>query len=124
MTLRAAKIDTSKLEDKIFTGRNNIPNIMNTYFWNIGEDLKKQIPSNPNPIVNVICDVTKDSKEFLFSEISEEGIISFSPLRASKGSNPDSVPDFFIKIAVHIIVAFLFKSSLIQGVIPENWKHA
>ena len=49
---------------------------MNRYFCNVGESLKKKIPNKPNPLLNGIYTVNRDSKEFLFSEISEEEIIS------------------------------------------------
>ena len=101
---------------------------MNKYFCNVGESLKKKIPNKPNPLLNGIYNVNRDSKEFLFSEISEEEIISIiSTFKTSKGSGPDSIPNFFIKIVISVIarpLAFLFNSSLFQGVFPDNWKHA
>ena len=125
---KTTKIDTIKVEDKIVTDKNEIPNIMNKYFCNVGESLKKKIPNKPNPLLNGIYNVNRDSNEFLFSEISEMEIISIiSTFKTSKGSGPDSIPNFFIKIVVSVIarsLAFLVNSSLFQGVFPENWKHA
>ena len=101
---------------------------MNKYFCNVGESLKKKIPNKPNPLLNGICNVNKDSKEFFFFEISEKEIISvISKFKTSKGSGPDSIPNFFIKIVVSVIVrplALVINSSLFQGVFPDNWKHA
>ena len=72
--------------------------------------------------------VNEDSKEFLFSEISEKEITSIiSTFKTSKGSGPDGIPNFFIKIVVPFIakpLAFLFNTSLFQGVFPENRKYA
>ena len=65
-----------KVDDKMFTDKNEIPDIVNKYFCNIGENLKKKLPNKPSPLINGIYNVSKDSKEFLFSEISEEEIIS------------------------------------------------
>ena len=127
-TPTTTKIDTIKVEDKIVTDKNEIPNIMNKYFCNVSESLKKKIPGKPNPLLNGTYNVNRDSKEFLFSEISEKEIISvISKLKTSKGSGPGSIPNFFIKIVVSVIarpLAFLFNSSLFQGVFPDNWKHA
>ena len=68
-----------------------------------------------------IYNANKVSEEFLFSEISEEEIISvISTFRTSKGSSPDRIPNFFLKIAVPIIanpLAFLFNSFL-SGSLP------
>ena len=126
-TYKTTKIDTIKVEDKIVTDKNEIPNIMNKYFCNVNESLKKEIPNKPNPLFNGIYNVNRDSKEFRL-EISEEEIISvISTFKTSKGSGPDSIPNFFIKIAVSVIarpLAFLFNSSLFQGVFLNNWKHA
>ena len=101
---------------------------MNKYLCNAGESLKEKIPTKPNPLLDSIYYVSKDSKEFLFSEISEEEIIGvISMFKTSKGSGPDSIPNFFMKIAVSVIarpLAFLFNSSLFQGVFPDYWKHA
>ena len=101
---------------------------MNKYFFNVGENLKREIPNKPNSLINGIYNVNRDSKEFHFSEISEGGIISvISTFRTSKGSGQDSIPNFFMKIVIHVIakpLAFLFNSSLFQGVFPDNWKHA
>ena len=77
---------------------------MNTYLCNIGENLKKKIPNKRNPLINVIYNMNKDSKEFLFSEICEEEVITvISTFKISEGSDPDSIPNFFIKIAVPTI---------------------
>ena len=85
---------------------------MNKYFCNISENLKKKIPNKPNPLRNGINNVNKDPNEFLFSEISEEEMISvISAFKTSKGSGPGSIPNFFMTIAVTIIakpLAFLF----------------
>ena len=101
---------------------------MNKYFCNVGESLKKKIPSKPNPLLDCIYNLNRDSNEFLFSEISEEEIIIvISTFKTSKGSGQDSIPNFFIKIAISVIarpLAFRCNSSLFQGVFPDNWKHA
>ena len=101
---------------------------MNKYFCNICENLGMKILKKPSPLLNSICNVDRDSKKFLFSEISEEEMISaISTFKTSKGSGPDSIPNFFIKAVVSVIarlLAFLFNSSLFQGVLPENWKYA
>ena len=127
-TSKTTKLDTIKVEDKIATDKNEIPNILNKYFCNVGESLKKKIPNKPNPLFNGIYNVNRDAKEFLFSEIFEEEIISIiSTFKTSKGSGPDSIPNFFIKIVISVIarpLAFLFNSSLFQGIFPDNWKHA
>ena len=71
-TSKTTKIDTIKVENKTVTDKSEIPNIMNKYFCNVGESLRKKIPNKPNPLLNGIYNVNRDSKEFLFSEISEE----------------------------------------------------
>ena len=113
-TSNTTKIDTIKVEDKIVTDKNEIPNIMNKYFCNVGESLKKKIPNKPNSLLNGIYNVNRDSKEFLFSEISEEEIISItSTFKTSKGSGPDSIPNFFIKIVISVIARPLATKQLI-----------
>ena len=85
-TSKTTKIDTIKVEDNIVTDKNKIPNIMNKYFCKVGESLKKKIPNKPNPLLNGIYNVNRDSKEFLFSEIFEKEIISvISTFKTSKG---------------------------------------
>ena len=90
--------------------------------------LTRKIPNKPNPLLNGIYNGTRDSKNSFFSEVSEKEIISIiSTFKTSKGSGPDSIPNFFIKIVVSVMarpLVFLFTSSLFQGAFPDNWKHA
>ena len=52
--LLKSKIDSINVNNKVSTDKQEVPNIMNTHFCNIGENLKLKIPFEPNPLTLIL----------------------------------------------------------------------
>ena len=127
-TSKTTKIDSIKVNDNVITNKKIIPNIMNTYFSRVGENLKAKIPHEPNPLTTGIYSINNNLKLFNFLEITEEDVVNASStIKTSHGSGEDGISSYFIKTAITILarpLSYLFNFSLLNGNFPDSWKVA
>ena len=96
-TSKTTKIDSIKVNDKVITDKKEIPNIMNTYFCSVLENLKAKIPYESNPLITCLYSIKNDSKAFNFLKISEEGVFNVcSNIETSHGSGLERISKVFL----------------------------
>ena len=123
-TSKTTKIDSITVNDNVITNKKIIPNIMNTYFSRVGENLKAKIPHEPNPLTTGIYSINNNLKLFNFLEITEEDVVNASStIKTSHGSGVDGISSYFIKTAITILarpLSYLFNCSLLNGTFPDS----
>ena len=127
-TSKTTKIDSIKVNDRVITDKKVIPNIMNTYFCSVGENLKSKIPYEPNPLTTGVYSINNNLKSFNFIEITAEDVVNAcSTIKTSHGSGVDGISSFFIKTAIYFLarpLSYIFNCSLLNGTFPDSWKVA
>ena len=126
-TSKTTRIDSMKVNDRVITDKKVIPDIMNTHFYSVGENLKDKVPYEPNPLSTGINSINNNLKSFDFLEITAEGVANVcSIIKTFHGVN--GISSFFIKTAIYFLArplpyifncSLLNRTSLIAGKLQE-----
>ena len=125
---KTTHISSLEVEGKTVSGAMAIAESMNNFFCDIGENLSDKIPEASNPLLSNEYEVNPKSLKFHFEPVSIPQIERvFGKFDTSKGSGPDGLANFFLKIGLPVIAESLcdiFNLSLATGVFPDSWKIA
>ena len=107
------------------TGPNDISNLFNDYFVEIGPNLAEKIQQSALNFSSFIkpAETTFELTDFKNSEIAK--IIQTLPTK--KASGLDGIPACLVKASVSVIsesLTHIFNLSINQGVLPDDWKNA
>ena len=108
-----------EVEGKTVSGDTAIAESMNNFFCEIGKTLSDKIPQSSNPLLDNDYEVNPKSVQFHFEPITVPQIEKvLGKFDTSKGSGPDGLANFFIKIGLPVIAESLcdiFNLSLATG---------
>ena len=125
---KTTHITSLDVEGKTVSGDTAIAESMNNFFCEIGKTLSDKIPQSSNPLLDNDYEVNPKSVQFHFEPITVPQIEKvLGKFDTSKGSGPDGLANFFIKIGLPVIAESLcdiFNLSLGTGVFPDSWKIA
>ena len=125
---KTTHITSLEVEGKTVSGDTAIAESMNNFFCEIGKTLSDKIPQSSNPLLDNDYEVNPKSVQFHFEPITVPQIEKvLGKFDTSKGSGPDGLANFFIKIGLPVIAESLcdiFNLSLATGVFPDSWKIA
>ena len=125
---KTTHITSLEVEGKKVSGDKAIAESMNNFFCEIGKTLSDKIPQSSNPLLDNDYEVNPKSVQFHFEPITVPQIEKvLGQFDTSKGSGPDGLANFFIKIGLPVIAESLcdiFNLSLATGVFPDSWKIA
>ena len=121
-----------EVEGKTVSGDTAIAESMNNFVCEIGKTLSDKIPQSLNPLLDNDHEVNPKSVKFNFEFVNlpqlervfSKILVKFD---TSKGSGPDGLANFFIKIGLPVIAESLcniFNLSLFTGVFLDSWKIA
>ena len=122
------KQDTIKLieDQKIVEKEDEVAKLINDYFINKVQDLKKRI--NQGLKVDPLQKIQKMESRFSFQLVSVDHVHDIiKRMKASNSSGPDGISSKFLKIAgaeVAPALSVLINSSLKQGIFPKQFKLA
>ena len=119
-TSKTTKIESIKIESKVITDESKIPNLMNSYFCNVGKTLKANVPHQQNSFIAGNYNVNPKNKIFHFAEITEESVFNAcNHMKNSFGFRLDNTSSFFICLLyqflldpLHICLTFHYKVAL------------
>ena len=113
--------DVSPLLDKhgnIQTSDETISELMNDHYCSVFSKDDNKVPTIKGPRGAEINDLV----------FTKNGVIKLlTGLDPAKASGPDNIPTHFLKICAEEIadaLTLLYNASLIQGKVPDDWKHA
>ena len=110
------------------TSKEEISNIMNSFFCSVGKDLASKIDPTPNPLISGDYNVNKENVKFEFRSIKVWEIReAFANVKSSKSFGFDGISSYFMKIALPFIensLALLFNTSMETSKFPVLWKIA
>ena len=114
-----------KVNDEDINGQ-NLANLFNDYFLNIGQNLEKE-----NPIANQRGKhnfATKVKSTFSFNEVEISKVCNLlQALPTDRATGPDNIPAKLLKCIASLIatpLTFLINKSFQMGIIPAQWKEA
>ena len=110
------------------SGATAIAKSINNLFCEIGKTLSDKIPQSSTPLLDYDYQVNPESVQFRFEHINIPQLERvLGKVDTSKGSGPDGLANFFIKIGLPVIAESLcniFNLSLATGVFPDSWRIA
>ena len=119
-------IASLEVEGKTVPEDTAIAESMNNFFCEIGKTLSDKIPQSSNPLLDNDYEVNPKSVTFHFEHINAPQLERvLGKFDTSKGSGPDGLANFFMKIGLPVIAESLcniFNLSLATGVFPDSWK--
>ena len=114
---KTTHITSLEVEGKMVSGDTAIAESLNNFFCEIGKTLSDKIPQSSNPLLDNDYEVNPISVRFHFEPVSVPQIERvLGKFNTSKGSGPDGLANFFIKIGLPVIgeslcdILNLFKS--------------
>ena len=121
--IAALQVDGRQVYDN-----DSIAESMNRFFCSIGNTLSDKIPKTSNPLLENEYSVNPQNLRFKFDAINRSQLERvFGNFKTSKGSGPDGIANYFLKIGLPVIAVSLcdiFNLSIATGVFPNSWKIA
>ena len=118
-------VDSIKTENGLNTNTNDISNIFNKYFCNVGINLAKTLPAALNQHFKNYLP-PRNPQSMYFREITtEETFQLISLLPAKKSQGPDNISPFLLKHCKEYIsepLTHIFNLSISQEIYPEKLK--
>ena len=125
-TSKTTNVAAIKLNEQIFTNKDDITETFNDYFPKIGTDLSSRIPPSNKGFEEFLT--WSDSTVFEFKSVSNDEVVTMlSKLRDSKSSDQDKIPVKILKDSSDVRVSYLtyiFNCSLLSGIFPDDWELA
>ena len=125
---KSSDIDCLIEQNTETTSKEEISNIMNSFFCSVGKDLACKIDPTPNPLISGDYNVNKEKVKFEFRSIKVWEIReAFANAKSSKSFGFDGISSYFMKIALPFIensLALLFNTSIETSKFPVLWKIA
>ena len=119
-------IPSLEVEGKTVSG--DTAESMNNFFCEIGKTLSDKIHQSSNPLLDNDYEVNPKSVKFHFEYMNVPRLERvLGKFDTSKGSGPDGLANFFIKIGLPVIAESLcniFNLFLATSVFPDSWKIA
>ena len=108
--------------------KEDIPDVMNSYFSSVGKELADKISATPNALLSGNFKVNKTNAKFHFRTIQVQEIRdAFAKVKTAKSFGVDDISSFFLKLALLSIensLALLFNTSIETSAFPDLWKIA
>ena len=108
--------------------KEDIPDVMNSYFRSVGKELADKISATPNALLSGNFKVNKTNAKFHFRTIQVQKIRdAFAKVKIAKSFGVDNISSLFLKLAVtsnEISLALLFNTSIETSAFPDIWKIA
>ena len=124
---KTTNITSLDIEGKQICNNKNIAESMNQFFYNIGINLSKSIPSTVNPLLEDKYPITNEKACFNFRTIHAGHMEkALGKCKTSTGFGADGIASQFVKIAFPVIVESLcdiFSLSLETGRFSDSWKN-
>ena len=123
ISIAALQVDGRQVYDN-----DSIAESMNRFFCSIGNTLSDKIPKTSNPLLENEYSVNPQNLRFKFEAINRSQLERvFGNFKTSKGSCPDGIANYFLKIGLPVIAVSLcdmFNLTIATGVFPNSWKIA
>ena len=108
--------------------KEDIPDVMNSYFSSVGKELTAKISATPNALLSGNFKVNKTNAKFHFRTSQLQEIRdAFAKVKTAKSFGVDNILSFFLKLALPSIensLALLFNTYIETSVFPDLWKIA
>ena len=108
--------------------KQDIPDVVNSYFSSVGRDLADKISATPNPLLSGNFKINKTNAKFHFRTIQVQEVRdAFTTVKTAKSFGVDNISSFFLKLALPSIensLALLFNTSVETSAFPDLWKNA
>ena len=125
---KSCNIDCLKDSDNVVTRKEDIANVMNSYFFSIGTELASKIDRSVNPLLSVDYHIRDESEKINFRPVNVREIRdALAKAKISKSFGKDNTSYFFLKLALPYIensLAILFNESNETSTFPDAWKLA
>ena len=108
--------------------KKEIPNVMNSYFCSVDDELANKVNETPNPLLKGDYTVNVSNLSFHFYEINDLHVRDVTNnIKASKGFGNDNISSYFLKLALPYInnsLVYMFNKSIEKSKFPTHWKMA
>ena len=125
---KSSNIDCLKVSVSRTVHKNDIPDVISSYFCSVDNDLADKISPVPNPLLSGDCEMNKTKAKFHFRTIEAQEIRdAFAKVKTAKSFGTDNISSYFLKLPLHFIensIAFLFNTSIEASMFPDSWKIA
>ena len=125
---KSSNIDCLKESGTESVRKQDISNVMNSFFCSIGKELANKIAPTPNPLLSGEYEVNKSKAVFNFKTIELIGIRdAFAKLKTARSFGIDTISSYLMKLALPSndnSLAILFNISIETSQFPDSWKVA
>ena len=125
---KSSNIDCLKESGTESVHKQDISNVMNSFFCSISKEPKDKIALAPNPLFSGEYKVNKSSAVFNVKTIELIGIRdAFAKSKAAKSFGMGNISSYIMKLAMPCIdnaLAILFNTSIETSQFPDSWKVA
>ena len=125
---KSCNIDCLTDSDNVITHREDIANVMNSYFCSICTELASKIDHSLNPLLSGNYHISDKSGRFNFMPVNVRDIRDArAKAKIPKSFGHDNISYFFLKLALPYIqnsLAILFYTSIETSIFLDAWKLA
>ena len=121
---KGTSINQLKVNEKVIDNPEEIAEIVNNFFANIGSNTENNIPHNPvikpeNYLINRI------QQNFIIADITNDEVLEIITKLDNKSSGPQSIPINLLKIIADLIInplCIIISNSFTSGIFPDALK--